>query len=57
MRNKLLFLALAVTTCISAVFADNYPARMYLIGDGAPQNNWDLTAITSMVTTSPGSIV
>ena len=54
MRNKLLFLALAVTTCISAVFADNYPARMYLIGDGAPQNNWDLTAITSMVTTSPG---
>lgn len=54
MRNKLFFLALAVMTCISAVFADNYPARMYLIGDGAPQNNWDLTAITSMVTTSPG---
>ena len=54
MRNKLFILTLAIITCISVVLADNYPARMYLIGDGAPQNNWDLTAITSMVTTSPG---
>lgn len=54
MRNKLLFLALAVTTCISVVLADNYPARMYLIGDGAPQQNWDLNALTCMVTTAPG---
>ena len=54
MRTKVFLLATAFMASVSAVFADNYPARMYLIGDGAPQNNWDLTAITSMVTTSPG---
>ena len=54
MRTKVFLLATAFMASVSAVFAVDYPARMYLIGDGAPQNNWDLTAITSMVTTSPG---
>lgn len=54
MRNRLFFLVLVAMIGISAVLASNYPTRMYLIGDGAPQNNWDLNALTCMVTTAPG---
>ena len=53
MRTKVFLLATAFMASVSALFAVDYPARMYLIGDATP-NNWDLTAITSMVTTSPG---
>ena len=53
MRTKVFLLATAFMASVSALFAVDYPTRMYLIGDATP-NNWDLAAITSMVTTSPG---
>ena len=41
MRTKVFLLATAFMASVSALFAVDYPARMYLIGDATP-NNWDL---------------
>lgn len=45
MRNRLFFLVLVAMIGISAVLASNYPTRMYLIGDGAPQKQLGLKCI------------